>query len=263
LRTLNVELHLHTAHDPLDWIPHSAEAIVRRAAALGLDAVALTHHDLWSDGGERARAAAADLGVTLVPGIEATLDGGAHVLVLGGGPEIERVRTLAGLRRAKRPEHVVIAPHPFYPGRSSLGPLLEREIDLFDAIEWSHFWSRRFDRWNRRAEAVALRAGLPLVGTSDVHLPDQLGLTFTRVRAAAAAPGAILEAIRAGRVEVVTRPLSEARMAWILGRMVLRNQLFGRLLGRSRPARARPAGEETGNRTIGKVASARESPSLP
>jgi predicted metal-dependent phosphoesterase TrpH len=237
---LKVELHSHTSDDPRDRIPYTAEALVRRAHALGFDAIALTNHDLWSAGGSRARAAAEALGVTILAGIEATLDRGAHVIVIGGGPEIEQARTLADLRRAKGAGRLVLAPHPFYPGRTGLGAVLEREIDLFDAIEWSHFWSRRLDRWNAAAANLARRAGKPLVGTSDVHVLDQLGLTYTLVDAAENAPEAILEAIRAGRVELVTRPLSEARMAWILGRIVLRNRLR---LGRRGAGEARPLAE--------------------
>lgn len=232
---LKVELHLHTADDPRDYVSYGVEDIVRHAAALGFDAIALTNHDRWTEGGERARDVAAALGVALIPGIEATLDGGAHVVVLGAGREVERVRTLADLRRFRRPEHLVVAPHPFYPGRTVLGPLAEQELDLFDALEWSHFYSRRLVRWNRAAAELARRGGKPLVGTSDVHLEEQLGLTFTVVDAASAEPEAILDAVRAGRVEVVTRPLSEPHMAWILGRIVLRNQVFGRLAGRARP----------------------------
>ena len=39
---LKVELHTHTADDPVDAIPHSTFELIDRAAALGYDALAIT-----------------------------------------------------------------------------------------------------------------------------------------------------------------------------------------------------------------------------
>ena len=46
---LKVELHSHTADDPHDRIPYSAEQLIDRAAALGYDALAITLHDRQLD----------------------------------------------------------------------------------------------------------------------------------------------------------------------------------------------------------------------
>jgi sodium-dependent dicarboxylate transporter 2/3/5 len=46
---LKVELHTHTADDPIDQIRHSTRALIDRAAALEFDALAITLHDRQLD----------------------------------------------------------------------------------------------------------------------------------------------------------------------------------------------------------------------
>lgn len=81
--------------------------------------------------------------------------------------------------------------------------------------------------FNRRAIRWAAAHGKPLVGNTDLHLLEQMGSTFTLVEAAAE-PEAIVDAIRAGRVELRTMPLSMFRAASMFSRM-LGAGLIGRL----------------------------------
>ncbi|MDH3500745.1 MAG: PHP domain-containing protein, partial [Acidimicrobiia bacterium] len=82
-----VDLHTHSnASDGSE----SPAAVIRNAAGAGLHAVALTDHDNL-DGIDEARAAAADVGVELIPGTELSVEwdsGGMHLLVyfLESGP---------------------------------------------------------------------------------------------------------------------------------------------------------------------------------
>ncbi len=237
---LKVELHLHNASDPVDNLPLDMVSTVEHAAKLGFDAIAVTNHNSVYLPDAADREAAARAGIVLLSGIEATLDRGVHVLILNCGPEAETIRTLADLERLRRPEYLVIAPHAWYPGRCSIGRsgLLERWAHLFDAIEWCHFWHPSMLGPNKKAAAFARLHGLPLVGTGDVHLPDQMGRTYVRVRARRDVDS-IVEAVRAGHVRTATRPLSLIHMGWILFRLGLRNQalnprIWRRLLQRPR-----------------------------
>jgi predicted metal-dependent phosphoesterase TrpH len=83
---------------------------------------------------------------------------------------------------------------------------------MFDAIEFSHFYTRTVD-FNRRAVEYARRMQIPLVGTSDCHRLWQLGTTYTLLEAEEKTIPAVFAAIRAGRTRVVTAPLQP------LGRM--------------------------------------------
>ena len=179
---LRVELHAHTSDDPADIIPHSTSALIERAAALGYDALAITLHERQLDLAPW-QGQARDRGLVLIPGIERTIQG-RHVLLLNFPPAAERIDTFDGLRAFKRQfGGLVIAPHPFYPGRSCLRSEMDRHPDLFDAVEWTWFYTARTRRFNERAADWARAHGVPLVANADVHRLRQLGPTCSLVDA--------------------------------------------------------------------------------
>lgn len=215
---LKVELHAHTAEDPIDDIPHSSHDLIDRAATLGYGALAITLHERQLDL-KRLTLYAAERGMTLIPGVERTI-GGRHVLLLNFSLAAETVRSFDDLRRLRTRERgLVVAPHPFFPTRSCLRGDLERHADLFDAVERNAMFVRGLD-FNARAEAWARRYGKPIVGNCDVHRLAQLGTTYSLVDAGPDA-GAICDAIRAGRVSVESRPLSGIDALCIFGSMSL------------------------------------------
>ena len=205
---LKADFHIHTREDPHDFIRHTAVELLEEAARQAFDVIAITCHNkrLWN---EALRRRAEDLGILLIPGVEAAIEG-RHTLLLDMPYSRLRVRNFAHVRRLKRDGGLVIAPHPFFPAPKCLNGKLRENIDLFDAIEFSHFYTQRVD-FNRKAVAYAKRMGLPLVGTSDCHRLWQLGTTYTLVDASARTVPAVFEAIRAGRVRVVTTPLRPLR----------------------------------------------------
>jgi predicted metal-dependent phosphoesterase TrpH len=202
---VKVDLHIHTADDPVDKIPYSGRQLVDRAAALGFGALAITLHDRQFDR-RRLSSYAADRGIALIPGIERTIEG-RHVLLLNFSPRTENVRSFDDLARLRQAEPgLVIAPHPFFPAPSCLRGLLDRHADLFDAVEWNAMFTRQVN-FNRRAARWAAARGKPVVGNGDVHRLYQLGTCCSYVDAPADAD-AVCDAIRAGRVTVEARPLS-------------------------------------------------------
>jgi predicted metal-dependent phosphoesterase TrpH len=229
---LKVELHAHTDQDPADHIAHTTEALIDHAARLGYHALAVTLHDRYFDP-EPWAAYARPRGIVLISGIERTI-AGRHLLLINFPPSIASVRTFEALEAAKAASDsaLVIAPHPFYPTRTGLGPLLDRLGSLVDAIEVNAMYTKRLD-FNRRAVTWARTNGKPTVGNTDLHLLEQMGTTYSMVDATPE-PAAICQAIRAGRVTVTTTPLSEFRAASIFSRM-----LWGGARGRLRSARAR------------------------
>ena len=216
---LKVDLHLHSSEDPVDVIDHDAHQLIDRAAELGFDALALTLHDcdlrdpaLCAYAGER--------GIVLVPGVERTIEG-RHVLLLNFPERTDHVRTfedLAELRRAST--GLVIAAHPYFPDTSCLRWRLDRYVELFDAVEWSYFWTRGVN-FNARAARFAATHGKPLVASSDLHDLRQLGRTYSLVFADRD-PGAICDAIRQGRVSVQTSPVPKLELARVVGGMFRR-----------------------------------------
>jgi predicted metal-dependent phosphoesterase TrpH len=219
---LKADFHIHTREDPHDFIRYTAVELLQEAARQGFQVIALTCHNKRIHT-EELRRRAADLGILLIPGVEAAIEG-KHTLLLDMPYSRLRVRSFAHVRALKRDGGLVIAPHPFFPAPKCLGSKLRENLDLFDAIEFSHFYTQRVD-FNRRAVEYARRMDMPLVGTSDCHRLWQLGTTYSLIETEEKTVPAVFAAIRAGRVRVVTAPLRP------LGR------LRGRALGLGRDLR--------------------------
>jgi len=216
---LKVDFHTHTSDDPKDYIDFNARQLIDRAAELGLNALAITNHDIVTFNSELEGYAAA-LGVVLIPGVELTLSN-KHVVVINPDfRKAEGFRSLADLPAIRNGSNLIIAPHPFYPGSRCLRSELEGHIDSFDAVEFSFFYNRVINP-NRKAVKTAGVSGKPLVGSSDCHNIWQVGRTYSLVEAEKTIPS-IIAAVKKGRVEIATTPLSMWSMCrvginWVLG----------------------------------------------
>ena len=214
--SLRADLHIHT-RDAEPFIPYSAREMIVRAANEGYRVLSISNHDTITFDDELV-AFALDHGIVLIRGVEVTVEG-RHVLVYNSDVAVEKIATFEGLKRYRTPEWLVVAPHPFFPASYCLREKLWQHIELFDAIEFSHFYTPRVD-FNRAAVKLARALGLPLMGTSDSHIDAQFGTTFSLIDAAPTVES-VLSAIKAGRVGVVSRPLSLLRCAGILAQHAL------------------------------------------
>jgi predicted metal-dependent phosphoesterase TrpH len=216
---LKVDFHTHTSDDPKDYINFSSEQLIDRAATEGFDAIAITNHDALTFS-RKLEDCAAERGILLIPGIEITISN-KHVLLIN--PDLKTdlgIRSLGQLAGIKNDRNLIIAPHPFYPGFKCLKSKLKEYISSFDAVEFSFFYNHLINP-NDRAVKIAEAHGKPLVGSSDCHNIWQVGSTYTLVEADRYIPS-IIAAVKAGKVELVTAPLSlltTMRVAanWILG----------------------------------------------
>jgi hypothetical protein len=214
---LKVELHSHSGDDPIDAIPHTTAQLIDRAAAMGYQALAVTLHDRQLDLRPHA-SHAAERGLTLIPGIERTIQG-KHVLLLNfrrGAEDVDSFEDLAQLKQ--REAGLVIAPHPFFPASSCLGGLMDDHADLFDAVEYNAMFTRSLN-FNTAAERWARSHDKPMVGNGDIHRLRQLGSTYSLIDAEPNAD-AICAAILAGRVQVVAKPRSWASAVGLMAEML-------------------------------------------
>jgi predicted metal-dependent phosphoesterase TrpH len=222
-RPLKADLHLHTAEDPLDRVRYTAKELISKAADEHFDVISITNHhrmtfnnDLFSYARER--------GILLIPGVEMTIQR-RHVLVLNPPPD--RVCSdFHSLAKLCRPETLIVAPHPYFPGTYSLNGYLLKHQKIFDALEYCHFYSSIIN-FNQKALRICQSYGFPLVGNSDSHFLSQLGTTYSLIYAEKNL-NSIFEAIRGNRVEVVTRPLKPMEMGSIANRF-LRMKLRGKI----------------------------------
>lgn len=214
---LKVDLHTHTSDDPVDPVPYGALELIDRAAMLGYQALAITLHDRQLDVSP-FMADAAKRGIVLIPGVERTIER-RHVLLLNFSARAAEVTSFTELARLKEDEPgLVVAPHPFFPLPTCVGPVIDRHAALFDAVEVNAMYVRGLD-FNRAAIRWAARHRKPLVGNGDVHRLAQLGPTYSLVDADPN-PRSICDAIRAGRVEIRTSRLSWRQATTIFGDMI-------------------------------------------
>ena len=212
-RPLKADLHLHTAEDPNDRVSYTAKELISKAADQGFEVLAITNHQCLTFN-QKLSAYARERGILLIPGMEINVRH-RHVLFLNP-PSGKKVSDFSSLSALRRPDRLIMAPHPYFPNPRSLNGYLLKNLKLFDAIEYCHFYSSRIN-FNQKAVAVSKLHGMPLVGNSDTHFLPQLGTTYSLIYAEKE-PEAIFEAIRQRRIEIVTRPLSHLEMGTFLGR---------------------------------------------
>jgi hypothetical protein len=214
-KPLKADLHLHTAEDPLDCVRYTAKELISKAADEGFEVISITNHhqmtfdqDLFSHAQEK--------GILLIPGVELTIQR-RHVLVLNPPPH-KKCSDFPSLSKLRRPETLIIAPHPYFPGTYSLNGYLLEHIELFDAVEYCHFYSQMIN-FNLRAVEVSHSFGLPLIGNSDAHFFSQLGSTYSLVYAEKNLES-VFEAIRQNKIKIVSRPLKHFEMGSIANRFL-------------------------------------------
>jgi len=190
----DVDLHAHTRFfhwvegRPTPYDPLGARALAAVSRMRGLDGVALTNHDYYS-----ALSAGGDAPVFL-PGIEVSSTRG-HVLVVGPDPptytEPGALTPAEVVEIAHDAGCAAIIPHPY-----RRGTVLETQAD-FDAVEING----KHPSSANQVRELAAALDVPIVAGSDAHFPFEAGRAYTRIDAAELTPEAVVDAIRAGRVE--------------------------------------------------------------
>jgi len=202
---LKADLHAHAGEDRIDTVPYSSEQLIDMVAERGYQVLAITGHRYTTYTPQLADYAR-ERGVLLVPGVELDVEG-KHVVVLNPDAEQAAATTFAELRALGRRNAAIIAPHPFYPVPGVLGSRLVKNIDLFDAVEYSSFYFRGVD-FNEKAVRVAKEHGLPLLGSSDNHMLPYVDTTYSWIEVEEVSVAGVIDALRAGRITVVTKPAS-------------------------------------------------------
>ena len=171
---IRVDCHVHTAlsGDAVTTIDQLAERVHQER----LDVVCVTDHNVTA---AAIAAAERDIGARVIVGEEIrTREGDVIGLFLTDRiPYVLPLAEVTGLIRAQG--GLIYLPHPFDPGRSSLGAAADQLCSdgLADIIEV--FNAKIEDpALNRRAAELAARHGLPGGAGSDAHDPDGIGAAY-------------------------------------------------------------------------------------
>lgn len=200
---LLLDVHVHTVGSYDAETP--VEAVLERAAEMGLDGVVVTDHDAMT-ASRHAAAIAGEYGLVGVPGVEVSTAHG-HLLAIGVDERPDADRPLSETVAAVRDlGGAAVVPHPFQWSRHGV-----RRRDLVDCDGLETFNAHAMTGFrNRSAAAVARDRGLARLAGSDAHVAGMVGRAATAVTvetdadsAAGVAPGEVVDAIRAGRTTPV------------------------------------------------------------
>ncbi|MCK4426714.1 MAG: PHP domain-containing protein, partial [Deltaproteobacteria bacterium] len=156
---------------------------------------------------------------------EATIQG-RHVLLHNLDFKQVKRDKIANLEYLKRSDNLIVAPHPYFPSPVALRGMLRRHVNLFDAVEHCHCYTKRLD-FNRPAIKFAKEHNLPMIGTSDAHQRCQFHTTYSLIEAEPD-PESIIQAVKSGKVRIVTRPLPLFLLLKINLKMFWRNKILKR-----------------------------------
>ena len=228
---LKAEMHTHIKGDPIDrFIRYSAYELIDNAQQKGYDVLSITCHNkfFWDQEVEKY---AKDKGIVLIPGIEKNING-KHTLIYNPPSNIEQIETISELKelKSKCPEMVVVAAHPNHFDHTCHGKNIIKYLDLFDAWEYSFFWTKGVNP-NNKTLRLSRKYKKPLLGNSDVHDLWYFGSTYSLIDASRNVES-ILTAIKQGKVTVKSTPLSKKVFFKFICKVVLGKSkllLFGKV----------------------------------
>jgi predicted metal-dependent phosphoesterase TrpH len=180
---VRVDYHFHTSSSYDSEI--SLDAVLERAARVGLDVLCVTDHDTIE--GAVALAARAGPSLTVVVGCEFTTEDGSHVIGLGLTDLLTERRFLPLLDAIHAQGGRVLLPHPFRRGSGLFRNEARRPAGFVrdalarvDLVEC--FNGRDSYESNQRSHAFALAHGLAAVAGSDAHAAVELGSVYVEYR---------------------------------------------------------------------------------
>ncbi len=213
------EIHSHTRAS--DGYPTPEEA-VKLARARSLRVLSITDHDTFRGSSLALRIARllAPRVPVILPGIEVRTEYG-DILAYCDTPHSHVPREMGDLREwATDNNCVLVAAHPFHPGRHSVGKKLYELLGSLDGIEvWN---SRGIPLFNYRAVRLGERLGgeKALTSGSDAHVPREYGVSPTLFPSTIETVEDALEALRRREVKPtlnIPGPLAIAEvLAWAI-----------------------------------------------
>jgi predicted metal-dependent phosphoesterase TrpH len=198
---VRVDCHLHTAAS--GDATTSLEELAERAVACELDVICITDHNVTA---AAVAAAERDIGVRVIVGEEIRTPEG-DIIGLFLTERIPYVLPLTDVAARIRDQRgLIYLPHPYDPGRSSLGTAASRLCadGLADVVEV--FNAKIEDQaLNERAADLAARCGMPGGAGSDAHDPEGIGAAYLEMPDFDG-PADFLTALRSAHVRGEYRP---------------------------------------------------------
>jgi predicted metal-dependent phosphoesterase TrpH len=221
---IKADLHIHSKEDIVDAIDYSGFELIDKAAKLGFGLISITLHDHFPDYSELQRYADKK-GIIFVVGVEKIISGKEVLVYNITRTDLEGLNTFEDLRRLRERNKniLVIAPHPYFKIDKCLGDDLEKNIDLFDAIEFSWFYSKSLNM-NKKAVSIAEKYSKPLFASSDAHELQHFGKNYSLIDSKKDKK-TLLDAIKSGKVKIHSDPISNTAMIFNSIKIVIGSSL--------------------------------------
>jgi len=197
---IKADFHVHTCvsdgRDP-------PELMVKAAARVGLNAIAITDHDTFN-GAVKAKKHSKDRNIIVLKGNEVKTDKG-EIIILCHYPIKTPKELYELIEKAREEGCVLIAPHPF-DHVSGIGDLVyELPLDAYEIYNAKTSFTRPWNNWLSKKNSNKIEC-TPLANT-DAHVWELLGSAYNIVDAEES-EDEILDAIRLGRVHTVIKGVS-------------------------------------------------------
>ncbi|MDP2643230.1 MAG: PHP-associated domain-containing protein [Candidatus Peregrinibacteria bacterium] len=225
---LKCQFHTHAAGDGIDHISHTPKKLIDEAKKLGYDVLSITSHRkvIFT---KELKSYAQKKGILLIPGIEFEING-KHILGINIDKKIEKIKTFGDLKKYKstHKDCLIIAPHPFFPGKVTLKKDLPTNIELFDAVEHSFCYTST-KNYNKEAESIAKKYKLPMIATADCHDLENLDISYSLVESQKTTKQ-IIETIKKSsflnkKIKLVSQPISYFKIAKLIAKQEIKNFL--------------------------------------
>ena len=229
---LKVEFHSHTNYLQEDETVYGPKELIDHAVKLGYDVLCITEHYSPISFPEKYRRNplktyydfkdyAEKKGLLLIPAVEFYFDEGEVLLINIKEKDLMNIIQFSDIKDLPK-DVIKIAPHPYYRMSCCLMDNLDKNIELFDAVEYSYFYSKYYNGPNKQSARIARGQKLPLVGNSDVHHLKWMGYTYTLVDCEKNIDS-FVKAVKNGKISLVTRPLPLKLYAYVSYFHSLRN----------------------------------------
>ncbi|PIZ75304.1 hypothetical protein COY05_04180 [Candidatus Peregrinibacteria bacterium CG_4_10_14_0_2_um_filter_38_24] len=223
---LKCQFHTHAEGDLLDHISHTPKELIDKAKKLRYDVLSITSHRTVIFTKE-LESYAKKKGILLIPGIEFEING-KHILGINIDKKIKKIKTFENLKKYKSTHKncLIIAPHPFFPGKVTLKKNLQSNIELFDAIEYSFCYTST-KNYNKKAESMAKKHKLPMIATADCHDLENLDISYSLIKSQKTT-NQIIEKIKKSsfsnkKIKLISQPISYFKIAKLIAKQEIKN----------------------------------------
>lgn len=195
-----IDLHVHERTHSLDSVL-SLEEIIQQGEKLGLDGVCITDHESQEIRFQLLRYRR-ETTLRLFYGMEIlTPHGDLLVFGVDDMPSVKQ-GTDAFIQAVNRQQGALVSAHPFRRNNRGFGEAIRRFPQLH-AVE--SYNGNTPDRYNRQAVDLGRQLSMPLVGGSDAHRMERLGIYATRFNVEIHSEKQLAQAIRRGLGSPVKR----------------------------------------------------------